>query len=328
MRRTTKAMLSLGAILLYLFGVMACQEVGPGKSGRKYVGQYIKKTTNSYSFGDSVEINILEIKRDKTYRWETKWEYIRKSKWWIISEPEPQIETGTWEIEREKEREVIILYPDEAPGIPRFAFVKKDNTLVDAFGRGTFVKQTAAVQKTRKETKDKPKVAKSPKIPIPQKDNLATYTSEKGFFLELRRDNTYFLGRAGKWKITTRKLNYPYEDEVEYKIILNVVRESGSGYLEGDTITGLEDLDLVKHERAKPIEEGYGKLWSTYVDPEEGVLVEFKEDGTFLEGAFGKWKRKGDTLRLYLEGEEKPPKLRIKGKTILLPDSDILVKQK
>jgi len=294
MRRMTKAMFGLGVILL-LFGMTA----GCGKSEKKYFGKYVMK---EQGFGSETSI-FLEIKRDSTYKWEV---------------PSPfgsMVTTGRWEIERwengrDEKREAIVLCPDETPGVPQFVLEIRGNTLVDRLRGGTFVKQED-----------------NPGLPILQNDILGIYHPEEpgdSRFLELKRD-TCFLGSFGRWKIEVKR--YPLENEVEYKIVLIVGGFSDYGYIKGDTIRGLSSFNLVRQEGAELIKGGYGKLWNIYIDQKQGVLIEFKEGGIATVVTLTKWERKGDIINLYTKGEKKPLELKIKGKTLAMPQGMVFVKQ-
>ena len=299
--RTTKAMLSLGAILLW-FGVMACQKASQGKSERKYAGTYVYK-------GESELVKTLEIKPDGTYE-------LTKVSPYFPYLGKPDVFTGTWEISGEGKEEAIVFYP-LSPETP--PLVTKGNDLFSRPTGETFIKQEAAVQEEQQKSADKPRPRSR------KSDVLATYLSQdkrKQQFIELRKD-ICFIGAVAKWRIGSVR------GRDEYKIVLTVGNESDQGYLEGDTITGMQDMEpLVKQEGAELIKGGQGKLWSAYTNQKQEVLLRFKEDNTVEAGFLYKWERKGDVIRLY-EKDKKEPEVEftVKGKTLMTPEGEVFVKQ-
>jgi len=302
MQRTTKAMLSLGAILL-CFGIMACQKAGLGKSEKKYAGTYVYK-------GENDLVKTLEIMPDGTFKLSTVSPYFPYL-------GEPDIFTGTWEISGEGKEEAIVFYPLTA--VTPQPLIKKGDDLFSRFSGETFVKQAAAVQEEQQKSADKPRPRSR------KSDVLATYLSQdkrKQQFIELRKD-ICFIGAVAKWRIGSVR------GRDEYKIVLTVGNESDQGYLEGDTITGMQDMEpLVKQEGAELIKGGQGKLWSAYTNQKQEVLLRFKEDNTVEAGFLYKWERKGDVIRLY-EKDKKEPEVEftVKGKTLMTPEGEVFVKQ-
>ena len=301
--RTTKAMLSLGAILLW-FGVMACQKASQGKSERKYAGTYVYK-------GESELVKTLEIKPDGTYE-------LTKVSPYFPYLGKPDVFTGTWEISGEGKEEAIVFYP-LSPETP--PLVTKGNDLFSRPTGETFIKQEAAVQERQKETQDesKPRSRKS--------DVLATYLSQdtrNREFVELRKD-TCFSGVLARWRIDVIRRG----ERDEYRVKLTIGTSSDYGYLEGDTITGFENMKvMMKQEGAELIKGGQGKLWSAYIDEKQETLFRFREDNTLEAGMLFRWERKGDVIRLYEKDKNDPEvELTVKGKTLVAPEGRVFVKQ-
>ena len=304
MQRTTKTMLSLGATLLWI-GVMACQKAGQGKSEKKYAGTYVCK-------GESDLVKTLEIKPDGTFKLSTVSPYFPYL-------GEPDIFTGTWEISGEGKEEAIVFYPLTA--VTPQPLIKKGDDLFSRFSGETFVKQAAAIQEEQQKSADKPRPR------VRKSDVLATYLSQdtrNREFVELRKD-TCFSGVLARWRIDVIRRG----ERDEYRVKLTIGTSSDYGYLEGDTITGFENMKvMMKQEGAELIKGGQGKLWSAYIDEKQETLFRFREDNTLEAGMLFRWERKGDVIRLYEKDKKEPEvELTVKGKTLVGPEGRIFVKQ-
>jgi len=305
MQRTTKAMLSLGAILL-CFGVMACQKAGLGKSERKYAGTYVCK-------GESDLVKTLEIKPDGTFKLSTVspyFPYLGK----------PDVFNGTWEMSGEGKEEAIVFYPLSAVTPP--PLIKKGDNLFSRSSGETFVKQAVAVQEEQQKSEDKPRPRSR------KSDVLATYISQdprKKEFIELRKRDTCFSGILARWRIDVIRRG----ERDEYRVKLTIGTSSDYGYIEGDTITGFENMKvMMKQEGAELIKGGQEKLWSAYIDQEQETLFRFREDNTLEAGMLYRWERKGDVIRLYEKDKNDPEvELTVKGKTLVAPEGRVFVKQ-
>jgi len=301
----------LWAIIL-LFGTIACQSGDSEKSEKKDLGKSEKKYVGVYVHKDKYDIQIVELKSDGRYN------YVCAGK-----DGEKFSGSSYWEVKRAGNEEYIFFY--EPPPVRALVpgLVKKGEDLYAPATGEFFVKQKRAIHRVKSRGT---KTSTIPKALTSRKYILATYVlkSTNGF-LELRKGGIYFFGESSKWKLT---VSYYADPDAEYEITVNMGGEPCSAYIEEDTIPGLSDLDFVKYEKAKLVEGGYGKLWSMYVDPENEAVIEFKNNGNCVVGFFGKWKKRGDTLMIYLKGEKKPGKFKIKGETLLAPDGSILVKQK
>lgn len=305
MQRTglTKA-IGLVAVLFVLGAMM----MGCRASENKYVGIYVFEE----ELARGKRVVKLEIKRDGTYTYETGGPYV-----------ESHEITGEWRVIKVEGEEGI----DFTPFLPLLFGESREKGYYfhHPVSGDILVKQKAtAIQKREIETRDKPKPR------IRQSGIVGTYFSQASrsprFFIELREDNTASSGGFGRWEIETRR--YPYQDGVEYKIVLMSGGGTDYGYIEGDTITALDVGLLMKQEGAELIRGGQGKLWSAYVDQKQKVVLKFKEDNATEVGYLYKWERKGDVIRFYEKGKKEPEvELEIKGKTLVMPNGLIFVKQ-
>lgn len=103
--------IGLVVVLIVLGTMMGCG----GKS--KYVGKYVSEQNQS----------VLEIKRDDTYRFETKGMF-------------GDVTTGEWRIVKEGGEETIDFIPGFPRGLMSLMKLKKSDNLVNVLGE-TFVKQ-------------------------------------------------------------------------------------------------------------------------------------------------------------------------------------------
>jgi hypothetical protein len=113
----------LVTVLFALGTLMGC---GTGES--KYVGTYISESEVwDKTYGDYVR-NVLEIKRDGTYRYETKG-YLAG------------VTTGEWRVIKEEGVEAIDFIPGYPRGPMSLMKSRKGNNLVSTVSGEVFVKQ-------------------------------------------------------------------------------------------------------------------------------------------------------------------------------------------